>query len=202
MEQSKWFKEKEKLEDLILVQNLSYEEIGRMYGCSGGNIKKVADRIGIPLPVRNKSNKGKEPANKGVRKITSYCLNCGKPLYAGKKHCCLECQQKYQHNQQYQLILKGDTSIMRANYSPVNFKGDILQEQNGVCAICGCKPEHNGKPLVFILDHIDGHASHNNRENLRCICPNCDSQLDTYKSKNKCGERSYYRYHKYENGSY
>lgn len=27
---------------------------------------------------------------------------------------------------------------------------------------------------------------------------NCDSQLDTYKSKNKCGERSYYRYHKNE----
>ena len=48
--------------------------------------------------------------------------------------------------------------------------------------------EWNGKPLVFILDHI----SHNERSNLRCICPNCDSQLDTYKSKNKCGERSYY----------
>lgn len=24
------------------------------------------------------------------------------------------------------------------------------------------------------------------------------AQLDTYKSKNKCGERSYYRYHKNE----
>ena len=28
--------------------------------------------------------------------------------------------------------------------------------------------------------------------------PNCDSQLDTYKSKNKNGARSYYRYHKYD----
>lgn len=52
----------------------------------------------------------------------------------------------------------------------------------------------------MILDHIDGDASHNTRENLRCVCPNCDSQLDTYKSKNKNGSRSYYRYNKEKGG--
>lgn len=82
---------------------------------------------------------------------------------------------------------------MRANYSLRAFKKDILEEQGGVCAICKCRPEHNGKPLVFILDHIDGHASNNKRDNLRMICPNCDSQLDTYKSKNKHGDREYHR---------
>lgn len=84
---------------------------------------------------------------------------------------------------------------MRATYIPSRFKNDILQEQNGVCVICGCKPEWNGKPLVFILDHIDGRASNNKRDNLRCICPNCDSQLDTYKSKNKNSDRLYYHEH-------
>ena len=98
----------------------------------------------------------------------------------------------------YNKILIGDSSIMRANYVLSQFKLDIIKEQNGVCAICGMPQEWNNKPLVFILDHIDGHASNNKRDNLRCICPNCDSQLDTYKSKNKCGERSYYRYRKYE----
>lgn len=86
---------------------------------------------------------------------------------------------------------------MRANYSPRGFKEDILKEQGNICAICGIKPEWNNKQLVFIIDHIDGKASNNKRDNLRCICPNCDSQLDTYKSKNKNGDRSYYRYHKY-----
>ena len=54
------------------------------------------------------------------------------------------------------------------------------------------KPEWNGKPLVFIMDHIDGDASNNRWENLRCICHNCDSQLDTYKSKNKNSKRTNY----------
>lgn len=192
--ESKWFEEKAYLEQAILVDKLSYEEIGRKYGCSGSNIKKVAQRIGIDLPQRRKVNPN-ETFNKGTGQ-KYYCLNCGKEVIYPKKFCDLTCQHEYQHKQKYQLVLDGDESIMRANYSPAIFRDDILKEQGGVCAICGMKPEWNGKELVFIVDHIDGHASNNKRDNLRCICPNCDSQLDTYKSKNKCGERSYYRYHK------
>lgn len=51
---SKWLLEKEKLEQLILIDKLSYEEIGRKYNCSGSNIKKVASKIGITLPKRRK----------------------------------------------------------------------------------------------------------------------------------------------------
>ena len=192
--ESKWFKEKSYLEQAILVDKLSYEEIGRKYGCSGSNIKKVAQRIGIELPQRRKINPN-ETFNKGTGQ-KYYCLNCGKEITYPKKFCDFTCQYEYQHKQKYQLILDGDKSIIRANYSPLIFRNDILKEQGGVCAICGMKPEWNGKELVFIVDHIDGHASNNKRDNLRCICPNCDSQLDTYKSKNKCGERSYYRYRK------
>lgn len=192
--ESKWFEEKAYLEQAILVDKLSYEEIGRKYGCSGSNIKKVAQRIGIELPQRRKVNPN-ETFNKGTGQ-KCYCLNCGKEVTYPKKFCDFTCQHEYQHKQKYQLVLDGDESIMRANYSPSIFRDDILKEQGEVCAICGMKPEWNGKELVFIVDHIDGHASNNKRDNLRCICPNCDSQLDTYKSKNKCGERSYYRYHK------
>ena len=198
--ESKWIAEKENLEQLILVDRLSYEEIGRRYGCSGSNIKKVALRIGIELPQRRKVNEC-ETFNKGTIKVPiKKCLNCGKEFkqfsgYSGK-YCSNKCQIEHQHALKYQKILDGDSSIMRANYIPYSFKKDILAEQNNKCAICGMEPMWNNKELVFILDHIDGHASNNKRDNLRMICPNCDSQLDTYKSKNKNGERSYYRYHK------
>ena len=53
---SKWDSEKEELERLINVEKVSYEEIGRRYGCSGTNIKKVAKQLGIELPQRRKIN--------------------------------------------------------------------------------------------------------------------------------------------------
>lgn len=66
----------------------------------------------------------------------------------------------------------------------------ILDKQEHKCAICGIPETWNGKHLTLIIDHIDGDASNNQENNLRCICPNCDSQLDTYKSKNKNSARS------------
>lgn len=196
-----WESKKDELERLINVEHVSYEEIGRRYKVTGQTIKKVAKKLRIHLPERRKINP-KEHFNKGVKKEKKIiCQNCGKEFeikngYRGK-FCSKECQQEKKHKEGYKLILDGDKRIMRGNYSPKNFKKDILTEQNSKCAICGSEQTHNGKPLVFILDHIDGNAANNKRENLRCICPNCDSQLDTYKSKNKNGARSYYRYHRF-----
>jgi len=52
------------------------------------------------------------------------------------------------------------------------------------CYICGIKNEWNGKSLVMVLDHINGINDDNRLENLRMLCPNCNSQQDTF-----CGRR-------------
>lgn len=64
---SKWIKEK--LKRLINIEKVSYEEIGRRYGCSGSNIKKVAKLIGIELPHRRKINSS-ETFGKGIHRDT------------------------------------------------------------------------------------------------------------------------------------
>jgi len=43
----------------------------------------------------------------------------------------------------------------------------------------------NGKPLPLILDHANGNNRDNNPNNLRYLCPNCDSQLDTRGGANR-----------------
>ena len=42
-----------------------------------------------------------------------------------------------------------------------------------------------GKNLVLVLDHINGDTYDNRIENLRLLCPNCDSQQVTYRRKYK-----------------
>ncbi len=135
--------------------------------------------------------------NPKVRK-NCICINCGKQFYPQKimsgKYCSNKCQLDYQSKVKYQEFLKDPTPyIGRSNMSWV--KKYILAEQEHKCAICGMNNTWNGKSIVFILDHIDGHANNNLRSNLRLICPNCDSQLDTYKSKNKNSDRVYYHTH-------
>ena len=62
-----WDLEIENLKRYVFEDNLSYEEIGRLYNCSGANIKKVMRNRGIKLPIRSKNN-GKTPHNKGKSK--------------------------------------------------------------------------------------------------------------------------------------
>ena len=52
-----WNNEKKKLIKLIQVENIPYEQIGKMYNCSGSNIKKVAKKLGIELTPKRKINK-------------------------------------------------------------------------------------------------------------------------------------------------
>src|SRR5262249_44260852 len=48
------------------------------------------------------------------------------------------------------------------------------------CYVCGMDPVWQGQPLVLVLDHTNGAYSDNRLENLRLLCPNCNSQQATF----------------------
>ena len=52
------------------------------------------------------------------------------------------------------------------------------------CSICGQSTSWNNLPLILILDHINGYNHDNRLENLRWVCPNCNSQLSTTNARN------------------
>ena len=53
------------------------------------------------------------------------------------------------------------------------------------CAVCELPALWNGSTLTLILDHINGIYNDNRIENLRLVCPNCNSQLETHCSRNR-----------------
>lgn len=53
------------------------------------------------------------------------------------------------------------------------------------CQLCNLGEKWEGKPLVLRLDHINGDRYDHRIENLRLLCPNCDSQTDTVCGRNK-----------------
>lgn len=179
----------QKAEVLRVFESLnSKNQIHIYYGISDNKqgskyVKHIAQEIGFDL------NTYKIRKQKPKR----YCLECGKELKnSQKRFCCCQCFSQHIHKQTYQYYLEHQDEFCRANYSPHPFYDFFLEEQNHKCALCLQTDTHNGKTLRFVIDHIDGDASNNHRDNLRLVCPNCDSQLDTFKSKNKNSKRRNY----------
>lgn len=75
----------------------------------------------------------------------------------------------------------------------------LLDAQGHVCALCLGGTLWRGMELRLVLDHVDGDSSNNRRDNLRLVCPNCDSQLPTFKARNR-GKGRAWRRQRYADG--
>lgn len=117
------------------------------------------------------------------------CLHCNRVVeckqHTNRKFCSLKCQQQLKANtaaaRSAELLKAGKlTDVCRPR---IKRAMDFLGVENQ-CSLCGIT-EWLGKPIPFILDHINGDSSNNTLENLRLLCSNCDSQTAHYKGKNK-----------------
>jgi 5-methylcytosine-specific restriction endonuclease McrA len=52
------------------------------------------------------------------------------------------------------------------------------------CSECGLT-EWRGARLALVLDHVNGNPRDHRLENLRLLCPNCNSQTATFAGRNK-----------------
>lgn len=199
-----------------LLENFSDEEIVAFYHTSE-TLKEFSQKLGYKDSIDRRSqcvhdkfkqlgldlskfkNVLKKNINPSSRNVTykRKCEKCGKPIgYDNKSGYCQDCYIEINNqNRIEKWLATGDTGCAVGSNLRNCIRDYIYKSQDYKCAICGLPTIWNNKELKFVLDHIDGDSSNNKKENLRLICPNCDSQLDTYKSKNKNSARNHR--HKY-----
>lgn len=120
------------------------------------------------------------------KKFKSSCLYCKQDFLFGYsstgKYCSNKCQKSFEASLYLEKLKNGEFVGKQINRTAV-YK-QLVQQRGNSCEICGIT-EWNEKPIRLWVDHIDGCALNNHWQNFRLICPNCDSQLDTCRAKNK-----------------
>jgi hypothetical protein len=131
---------------------------------------------------------------------TKNCKNCQASLTSARNiYCNNICQKTFELKLRKQMVLTEDNSLSQMSYN--TFRKYLLEARGAICDICKIT-SWCGKPLVFVLDHIDGNSENSKLTNLRFVCSNCDSQLPTYKNRNKHNGRHYRRQRYRNNQSY
>jgi len=190
-----WNEKKDTLIDLIQVQKLPYEQIGRMFNCSGNNIKKVAKKLGIVLTPRRRINEC-ETFNKGKTQ-KHICLNCGEEFEGRieRKYCSKKCQKEYQYKEYIQRWKNGKEDGMSGKFGiSEHIRKYLFDKYNCSCQICGWNEmnEFSGN-VPLQIHHIDGNYKNNREENLQLLCPNHHSLTETFGRLNKDGRKERYK---------
>ena len=79
-------------------------------------------------------------------------------------------------------IMVENSTYSRGSLKKRLIKLGILKNE---CSVCGRPPIWENKVLILVIDHINGVNNDNRIKNLRLVCPNCNSQLDTSGGKNR-----------------
>ncbi len=107
--------------------------------------------------------------------------------------CSLKCSVAERWTKLKSAIENGSTLPTK-----ITGKRYLIEVKGHKCEMCGLA-EWLKKPIMLVLDHIDGNSENWNVVNLRLICSNCDATTSTYKGRNR-GRGRFSRRMRYQQG--
>ena len=127
------------------------------------------------------------------KKLRPKCPICGKePYRAYYKYCSNACQAEFQYQAYVAKWKEGKVHGLTCIglVSPY-IKRYLRRKFGDKCCLCGWSKVNikTGK-VPLVADHVDGNWRNNVENNLRLICPNCDSLTSTYAGSNKGNGRN------------
>jgi len=132
---------------------------------------------------------------KRKKKIYGKCkrFGCENSVSYRSKYCSNKCHSLDKSQKIIDEWISNQNSLKR-----FPTKGGIrdwfLDYKGRICSECGIGESYNKKKLTLEIDHIDGDYRNNYIDNLRVLCPNCHSQTETYRSKNRNSKRDRTKY--------
>jgi hypothetical protein len=164
----------------LLRDGKSYKEIAAQVGCSRSVISYHAKQIGLAKP-RAKHDWAEIQAYYDVGHGQRECIR-----HFGLDHGTWDKARKTGRiiTQDRRLSVDELTRPGRGTRRS-HLKGRLIRAGvlRPACYECGLT-EWRGRPLTLVLDHINGVNDDNNPINLRLLCPNCNSQTDTFSGRN------------------
>ena len=113
------------------------------------------------------------------------CICCGLAVvdqrYSGdRKFCSNSCQMNANLQESFEAWISGQAGCVG-----IKRLRRLVEKRDGYsCSSCGID-EWNGSRISLEVEHKDGDSSNNSPSNVCFLCPNCHSQTETFKVKNK-----------------
>lgn len=126
------------------------------------------------------------------------CRVCSKPIPYTKRwsnvFCSSSCAATFNNKSHPKRMKqpkppKRDLTLERFLLGEVSTRSTIrrllIRIRGNRCAVCSLPGMWCDKSITLITDHIDGNPGNHLPDNVRLLCPNCNSQTFTFSGRNK-----------------